>query len=105
MELVSSFLAISSLAEICVLGKPSILLPYPYAADNHQEHNARMVAGRGGALLRRESELESAGLAADILKIIKDPEEMRRMGAKAREVSFPGASEFIVKECLALVGQ
>jgi UDP-N-acetylglucosamine--N-acetylmuramyl-(pentapeptide) pyrophosphoryl-undecaprenol N-acetylglucosamine transferase len=103
-DLLVSRAGATSLAEICVLGLPSILLPYPYAADNHQEHNARMVADRGGALIRRESELESAELAADVLKIIKDPEEMRRMGAKAREVSFPEASEFIVKECLALVG-
>ncbi|MEN8135968.1 MAG: undecaprenyldiphospho-muramoylpentapeptide beta-N-acetylglucosaminyltransferase [Thermodesulfobacteriota bacterium] len=104
-DLLVSRAGATSLAEICVQGKPSILLPYPYAADNHQEHNARMVADRGGALLRRESELESAVLAADILKIVKDPEEMRRMGTKAREVSFPGASGAIVKECLALAGR
>ena len=104
-DLLVSRAGATSLAEICVLGLPSILLPFPYAADNHQEYNARMVAERGGALLRRESDLESAGLAVDILKIITDPEEMKRMGAKAREVSFPDASDAIVKECLALVGQ
>ncbi len=105
VDLVVSRAGATSLAEICVLGKPSILIPYPYAADNHQEHNAMMVADRGGAIMRRESELESTVLVADILKIINDPEEMRRMGEKAREVSFPGAAELIVKECLALAGQ
>ena len=105
VDLIVSRAGATSLAEICVLGKPSILIPYPYAADNHQEHNAMMVAERGGAIMRRESELESTVLVADILKIINDSEEMRRMGEKAREVSFPGAAELIVKECLALAGQ
>lgn len=101
-DLIVSRSGATSLAEICVLGKPSLLIPFPYAADNHQEHNARMVVERGGAIMIRESEAESAVLAVDILKIIGNPEEMRRMGERAREVSFPKASEAIVEECLAL---
>jgi UDP-N-acetylglucosamine--N-acetylmuramyl-(pentapeptide) pyrophosphoryl-undecaprenol N-acetylglucosamine transferase len=95
----------TSLAEICVLGKPAILVPFPYAADNHQEHNARLVVARGGALMRREAELDGPGLAADILKIINEPATMRRMGEQARTVSFPEAAAAIVRECLALAGQ
>jgi UDP-N-acetylglucosamine--N-acetylmuramyl-(pentapeptide) pyrophosphoryl-undecaprenol N-acetylglucosamine transferase len=95
----------TSLAEICVLGKPAILVPFPYAADNHQEHNARLVVARGGALMRREAELDSRGLTADILRIINEPVTMRRMGEQARTVSFPEAAAAIVRECLALAGQ
>jgi len=94
----------TSLAEICVLGKPSILIPFPFAADNHQEHNGRMVVDQGGAVMRLESELDSEVLAKDILNIIRNPEEMRQMGEKARKVSFPGATELIVQECLELAG-
>ena len=102
-DLLVSRAGATSLAEICVLGKPSILVPFPFAADNHQEYNARMVADRGGALVLRESTLESGALAAAVLKIIRDPEEMKRMGEKAREVAFPEAAYAIVKECLALI--
>jgi UDP-N-acetylglucosamine--N-acetylmuramyl-(pentapeptide) pyrophosphoryl-undecaprenol N-acetylglucosamine transferase len=105
VDLIVSRAGATSLAEICVLGKPSILIPYPYAADNHQEHNALMVAERGGALIRRESELASPLLAADIIRIIKDPEEIRRMGERARQVALPGATKAIVKECLAMIGR
>lgn len=104
-DLVVSRAGATSLAEICVLGKPAILVPFPFAADNHQEHNALLVVNRGGAIMRRESEVESAGLAADIAAIINDPATMQRMGEKAREVSFPAATEIIVRECLALIGQ
>jgi UDP-N-acetylglucosamine--N-acetylmuramyl-(pentapeptide) pyrophosphoryl-undecaprenol N-acetylglucosamine transferase len=103
-DLLVSRAGATSLAEICVLGKPSILIPYPFAADNHQEFNARMVADRGGAMVWRESELESALLGADILRIIGDPGLMKHMGEKAREVAFPEAASSIVKECLTLIG-
>jgi UDP-N-acetylglucosamine--N-acetylmuramyl-(pentapeptide) pyrophosphoryl-undecaprenol N-acetylglucosamine transferase len=101
-DLLVSRAGATSLAEICVLGMPSILIPFPYAADNHQEHNALMVVEKGGAIIWREAELESSLLATDILAIINDPARMARMGAKAKEVSFPAATEHIVKECLAL---
>ncbi len=103
-DLLVSRAGATSLAEICVLAMPSILIPFPYAADNHQEHNALMVVDKGGAIIWREAELESSLLAADILAIISDPARMARMGAKAKEVSFPAATEHIVKECLALAG-
>ncbi|MFO7605164.1 MAG: undecaprenyldiphospho-muramoylpentapeptide beta-N-acetylglucosaminyltransferase [Desulfurivibrionaceae bacterium] len=103
-DLVVSRAGATSLAEICVLGKPSILIPYPFAADNHQEYNARMVADRGGAIVLCEAGLESGPLAAAILRIITDPGEMKRMGDAAREVAFPEAAAAIVKECLTLIG-
>ena len=103
-DLVVSRAGATSLAELCVMGKPAILIPFPYAADNHQEHNAMMVVDSGGAIMHREAELESSRLAADILRIIKDPGELKRMGEGARQVSFPGASDRIVQECLGLAG-
>lgn len=104
-DLLVSRAGATSLAEICVLGKPSILIPFPHSADNHQAYNAQMVVRRGGAIMRKEAELKSSVLAADILRIIEDPEGMRDMGEKARQVSFPDAAESIVKECLVLIGR
>ena len=101
-DLLVSRAGATSLAEICVLGIPSILVPFPYAADNHQEHNALMVVERGGAIMYREAELESSLLASGILATISDPARMAKMGEKAQEVSFPDATDLIVKECLAM---
>lgn len=103
-DLLVSRAGATSLAEICVLGKPSILVPFPYAADNHQEYNAMMVVDCGGAIMHREAVLDSTGLTADILKIIGEPETLKQMGTAARGVSFPEATLVIVKECLALAG-
>lgn len=102
-DLLVSRAGATSLAELCVMGRPAILVPYPYAADNHQEYNARLVSGRGGALLCKESELTAEGLAATIIDLLNDGSRLRAMGARARDAAMPTATENIVRECLALL--
>ena len=86
----------TSLAEMAVFGRASILIPYPFAADDHQEGNARFLVDAGGALMRKESELDGAGLAKDLVALMNDQEERRRMGGMARKLSLPQATETIV---------
>ena len=102
-DLLVSRAGATSLAELCVMGRPAILVPYPFAADNHQEHNARQVVERGGALLCRESELTAEKLSEMILGLLDDRERMRTMGLKARAAALPEATGNIVRECLALI--
>lgn len=102
-DLLVSRAGATSLAELCVMGRPAILLPYPYAADNHQEYNARLVVDGGGALLRKESELTAVALAEEIIGLLGDQPRLRRMGEQAREAAFPEATANIVRECLALI--
>lgn len=102
-DLLVSRAGATSLAELCVMGRPAILIPYPYAADNHQEHNARQVVERGGALLRKESELTAGDLATTIVSLLNDRDRLRTMGEKSRAASLPEATGNIVRECLALI--
>ncbi|MBU0482475.1 MAG: undecaprenyldiphospho-muramoylpentapeptide beta-N-acetylglucosaminyltransferase [Proteobacteria bacterium] len=102
--LVVSRAGATSLAEICAMGLPSILIPFPSAADNHQEYNARMVSERGGAVLLKEEGLDAEVMAATISGMLQDSEELLRIGEKAGSAAFPEATEKIVWECLKLAG-
>jgi len=104
-DLVISRAGATSLAELCVLGKAMLLIPFPYAADNHQEFNARMVVDRGGALMFKEFDLGAERLAEEMMVLLNDPERLREMGERAMEAAFPEATGSIVSECLALASR
>jgi UDP-N-acetylglucosamine--N-acetylmuramyl-(pentapeptide) pyrophosphoryl-undecaprenol N-acetylglucosamine transferase len=96
----------SSLAELSRLGKPAVLVPYPFAAANHQEANARAFETAGAAIVLRDSELP-ARLQPEVLSLMQDNQKLSAMGEamKAREhadaatliadwlTSQPGASQ------------
>lgn len=86
----------SSLAELALLGRPAILVPYPYAADDHQTRNAAHFAALNAAVVIRDAELSAPRLAAEIRRLRDDPDRRTRMGRCAREASFPRAAQRIL---------
>ncbi|MDH4317110.1 MAG: undecaprenyldiphospho-muramoylpentapeptide beta-N-acetylglucosaminyltransferase [Desulfobulbaceae bacterium] len=94
----------TTLAELSVSGIPAILVPYPYAADNHQELNGTYYVHGGGALLYRESELNGNMLAQQVLSLLNNPEKLRTMGDTMKTLGKPEASSEIVSHCLHLIG-
>ncbi len=62
----------SSMTELSYVGMPSILVPYPYAADDHQTANAQVFEQAGAAILRQESELDAGELVAELTRILDD---------------------------------
>jgi UDP-N-acetylglucosamine--N-acetylmuramyl-(pentapeptide) pyrophosphoryl-undecaprenol N-acetylglucosamine transferase len=72
--LVVSRAGASSIADITVIGRPAILVPYPHAADDHQAANARGLVAAGGAFMILERELTAEVLAGHITAILSDPE-------------------------------
>lgn len=99
-DLLVSRAGATTLAELSVLGKPAILIPYPYAADNHQEKNAEYYVQGGGAVRFIEKELTAEKLAAKVLELFSKKEQLQKMGAAMRNRSFPDATQKIVEECL-----
>ncbi len=81
-----------ALAELEAAGKPSVLVPFPFAADDHQRHNAEALARAGAARLVLDRELTGERLAQEILALESDRDELARMGARARVFSRPGAA-------------
>jgi UDP-N-acetylglucosamine--N-acetylmuramyl-(pentapeptide) pyrophosphoryl-undecaprenol N-acetylglucosamine transferase len=82
--------------ELAAMGKPSILIPYPYAANRHQEANARVLAEIGGAEMLLQNELTPARLADLLARYMVDKTALRRMGERARIKAKPGAAKEIV---------
>ena len=92
----------STLAELALCGKPSILIPYPHAAHNHQEHNARTFVGKGAALLLLAPELNGRLLGQTILGLNADRKKLVVMAAQANMLAQPDAAGRVVEECCRL---
>jgi UDP-N-acetylglucosamine--N-acetylmuramyl-(pentapeptide) pyrophosphoryl-undecaprenol N-acetylglucosamine transferase len=73
----------STIAELCVAGKPSILVPYMYAMDDHQTANAKAVEKRGAAVLVGQKDVTPEILAAHIKKFVENPDSLKQMAVNA----------------------
>lgn len=92
-----------TLAEIAAMGKPSILIPSPNVAENHQYHNARVFRDAGAALLIEEKDLTGEGLYAALLEVACSSDRRAEMARAARRVAYPHAAQDIADEILALL--
>lgn len=99
-ELLVSRAGATTLSEIAVLGKPAILIPYPHAADNHQEENGRYYVRGGGALQFTQKDLSPEILREAIVRLIYDKAELERMASSMKNLSFPDAHKRIVACCM-----
>lgn len=94
----------STLAELTACGKPAILIPYPYAAADHQRLNALALQQQGAAQVIREAELTGARLYEAIHMLLKQPEQLHRQTEYSRRLGKPQAADTIVTSCLQLLG-
>lgn len=91
----------SSISELCIVGKASVLVPFPFAAEDHQTVNARSLAERGAAILVPDK--EAMQLAIDeALALMNDPARCAEMAAKAKSLALPTADDDIANEVLRL---
>jgi len=91
----------TTVAELAIAGKPAIFIPYPFAADNHQEINAREMASAGAALMFRQAELTPERLADALRPLLEDPARRAEMGAAMKALAKPGAAAAVVDWCAA----
>ncbi len=94
----------STLAEVCACGKPSLIVPSPYVADNHQEKNARALERAGAARVALEKEVDGKALFELTKAMLADRVSLAVMGAKAASLARPDALERIhaaIRETLA----
>jgi UDP-N-acetylglucosamine--N-acetylmuramyl-(pentapeptide) pyrophosphoryl-undecaprenol N-acetylglucosamine transferase len=85
----------SSLTEIALAGLPAILVPYPYAADDHQTRNAEVFANVGAATLVQERDLTAAKLGALAAAILQDSAMRGEMAQAARALAQPNAADHV----------
>ncbi len=87
-----------TLSELPAAGKPSILIPSPYVAENHQYHNAMVLVGRGAALCIEEKDLTADSLWDAICAVTGDPARLREMEQNVRKAAILDADERIYRE-------
>jgi UDP-N-acetylglucosamine--N-acetylmuramyl-(pentapeptide) pyrophosphoryl-undecaprenol N-acetylglucosamine transferase len=95
----------TTLSELAVLGLPAILVPYPFATDDHQAKNAEYYVRGGGAVQFREQDLDAGRLAETVWQIAGDQVRREAMGAAMRKLAFPDAAKAIVDVCLQAIGR
>jgi len=104
-DVVISRAGATTLAELTALGKPAILIPYPYAAGLHQELNARKLTELGAAKMIRNSELKGETLAHSIRELYMNETTRSEMRRNSRAVGRPDASAKVVDLAMSLMKQ
>lgn len=94
-----------TVSELAATGVPSVLVPSPYVANRHQEHNARVLAERGAAMVVQEGPNLARELVDKLEWLLSHPEERIRMGESARGAAKPRASWTIAEELYRLAGR
>ena len=92
-----------TVAEIAAAGVASILIPYPFAVDDHQTVNARYLSDQGAAVLRAQAELTPESLGADISALLHDRSRLIDMACRARELALPKATDAVVTHCMEFI--
>lgn len=100
--LVSRAGAISS-SETAMLGMPSIMVPYPFAAEDHQTMNAQAFVNVGAAILIPDAELTGERLKNEVLSLLQDPARLEEMGRAAKLLAQEDAADLIAEEVWRLV--
>jgi UDP-N-acetylglucosamine--N-acetylmuramyl-(pentapeptide) pyrophosphoryl-undecaprenol N-acetylglucosamine transferase len=87
----------ASLAELAAFSLPAILIPYPFAADNHQTRNAEVFARGDAAVILKESELSGDTLARKVRELVSDPAKLERMSENSSHLAPKDAAALVVK--------
>jgi UDP-N-acetylglucosamine--N-acetylmuramyl-(pentapeptide) pyrophosphoryl-undecaprenol N-acetylglucosamine transferase len=95
----------TTVSEVTAMGKPAIFVPYPFAADDHQQMNARSLADQGAGEMILEKELTGEALAGRISYYEAHPEALDVMAERAKAFGKPDAARRIVEECYDLLGE
>ena len=92
----------STVAELAASGKPSLLVPFPQAADDHQRKNAEVLVEGGAAKLLLEQDMTELTLLDALIGLLNDREKLREMAARARTFAHPQAAARIAEMAAAL---
>jgi len=96
-DLVVARAGATSIAELTALGAPCVLVPYPYATDDHQTKNAEVMAAHGAAIVIADSELDGERFGDELLALLRDPERRASMAAASLALGQPDAAETVAR--------
>jgi UDP-N-acetylglucosamine--N-acetylmuramyl-(pentapeptide) pyrophosphoryl-undecaprenol N-acetylglucosamine transferase len=94
----------TTVAELAAAGKPAIMIPFPFAADDHQRKNAEAVERVGAGRMILQAELTPERLAQELLWLAKDPQQLARMAEASRKLGHPDAAARVVDLAMRIIG-
>ena len=103
-DLVISRAGASSISELCLLGKPSILIPSPNVSEDHQTHNAMALVNRNAAIIVRDAEAVQK-LIPTALETVADKQKLSVLGVNAKKMAIPDSAHIIAEEVLKLADE
>lgn len=89
-----------TIAELAAAGVGAVLVPFPFAVDDHQTANARFLEQGGAALIRQQAELDAGRLAATLRELLGDRARLLNMAMAARRLAKMNAAEQVARACL-----
>ena len=92
----------TGLAELTAKGIPAILIPYPYAAENHQEFNAKAFADQGAGVMIKNKDISATRLIAVLDELLQDDEKLQQMAAASQALGRPKAADDIADMIIEL---
>ena len=101
-DIVISRAGASSVSELCIVGKPVIFIPSPNVAEDHQTKNAQSVADKNGAILIRESELDTT-FESTFSDLVANESKQDELSRNIKNLALPNATKAIVEEILKLI--
>jgi UDP-N-acetylglucosamine--N-acetylmuramyl-(pentapeptide) pyrophosphoryl-undecaprenol N-acetylglucosamine transferase len=101
-DVVISRAGASSVSELCLVGKPTIFIPSPNVAEDHQTKNAKAIADKNGAVLLRESELDEQ-FENTFSKLLADENWQKELSQNIKKLAKPNATKDIVEEIIKLI--
>ena len=102
-DIIISRAGASSVSELCIVGKPVIFIPSPNVAEDHQTKNAKSIADKHGAILIKESELDTFPIVFETL--MKDKGKQQSLSENINELALPNATSDIVNEIEKLLNK
>ena len=95
-DIIISRAGASSVSELCIVGKPTIFIPSPNVAEDHQTKNAKSIVDKHGAILLRENELETFPIVFETL--LKDEGKQESLSQNIKELALPNATHNIINQ-------
>lgn len=101
-DIIISRAGASSVSELCIVGKPVIFIPSPNVAEDHQTKNARAIVDKKGAILLKESELDSE-FSLVFEALLKDKGKQSQLSENIKQLAMPNATKMIVDKIITLI--
>ncbi|KEQ13908.1 UDP-diphospho-muramoylpentapeptide beta-N- acetylglucosaminyltransferase [Endozoicomonas montiporae] len=92
-----------TVSELAIAGRPSILVPYPWAVDDHQTANGHYLVEQSAALMIQQSEFNKGSLARMLQDLVANRSRLEQMGAAARSIALPESTRQVAEHCLEVV--